>query len=310
MSTNNNERKDEWIHLQDKKSFSRLLYTNPVCFLSTVNTKISHHDLKEEDKTQDSCLSFHRNVMVVSWLTATNNFGRFVMSIHKRRYTAGILMEQWCRKDKIQQEDSEKGPSHHRHQYYHHGEAVEFGLSVPIQGMEDLVCNVGRASGRWISSKFPFDLSRQECCHDTRNDHGQDIDTHASSMETHEHWQNNKRKKNQYEHGIDGLTAVRLGCTSEAPQHDGDVFAIQGTIAHLHCRIYQIVGGVDGNVIDEDHHLILAEVVDAYVHKDYWNVEKKQFRINAPSNPHGNTVALPPPYMTFYGSQSFGYVMP
>jgi Conserved protein/domain typically associated with flavoprotein oxygenases, DIM6/NTAB family len=203
----------------------------------------------------------------------------------------------------------------------HQQEQTEFVLSVPVQGMEDLVLNVGKTSGRWKSSKFPLDHH-----HRHRDDEIRSTDDKPA------------KKKQMFQRGIDGLAAVRLGCSDQAPEKENDLFAIQGTVAHLHCRIYRIVDGVDGNAIDDDHHLILSEVVDAHVHGDYWNKEKKQFR---PRTTRGNVdnyhddddddderVVLdhensmkdgqpdrsrpppPPPYMTFFGSQSFGYVVP
>jgi flavin reductase (DIM6/NTAB) family NADH-FMN oxidoreductase RutF len=63
-----------WLELTLPKQFSRLLYTNPVCFLST-------------------CSRDHgQNVMVVSWLTAINNEGRLVMSLCRRRHTVSMLL--------------------------------------------------------------------------------------------------------------------------------------------------------------------------------------------------------------------------
>lgn len=54
--------------------FSRMLYTNPVCLLT-------------------SCASdFTRNIMTISWLTPIDNRGRFICSINKRRHSAtGVL---------------------------------------------------------------------------------------------------------------------------------------------------------------------------------------------------------------------------
>ena len=54
--------------------WSRLLYTNPVCILSSCNE------------------SMQRNLMTISWLTPLDNQGRMICSINKRRHSAnGIL---------------------------------------------------------------------------------------------------------------------------------------------------------------------------------------------------------------------------
>ena len=62
--------------LTDPKHFSRLLYTNPVCFLTTVDAKRGRH-----------------NSMVISWLTPINNHGVFIMAVNKMRCTASLLLE-------------------------------------------------------------------------------------------------------------------------------------------------------------------------------------------------------------------------
>lgn len=310
-SVHQEDQDNGWVHLQDTKSFSRILYTNPVCFLSTT---VNLH------KQETDSIVVGRNVMVVSWLTATNNTGRFMMSLNKRRHTASVLTN-------FAKEGDNNSTSNNNNYIHndnarsdddtHQQEETEFVLSVPVQGMEDLVLNVGKTSGRWKSSKFPLDHH-----HHYRDDEIRSTDDKPA------------KKRQMFQRGIDGLAAVRLGCSDQAPEKENDLFAIQGTVAHLHCRIYRIVDGVDGNAIDDDHHLILAEVVDAHVHQDYWNAKKKQFR---PRTTRGNVendddderVILghensmddgqpdhrrrpppPPPYMTFFGSQSFGYVVP
>jgi len=98
-----------WVELSPGGHLSRLLYTNPVCFLGTTSA------------------AQQKNVMVLSWLTATNNAGGFMFSICKRRYTASNLNEN-----------------------------AFFTLSVPVRGMEELVRGVGSVSGR-VGSKFPQD---------------------------------------------------------------------------------------------------------------------------------------------------------
>ena len=66
------------------------------------------------------------NVMILSWLTATNNEGKFMFSLNKHRHTASVIRN-------------------------------EFTLSVPVQGMEDLVLSAGGVSAKWGYSKFPND---------------------------------------------------------------------------------------------------------------------------------------------------------
>ena len=54
---------------------SRLLYPNPVCFLTTITPKNT------------------LNVMSLSWLAPANNYGGFVFVVHKTRYSAECLLQ-------------------------------------------------------------------------------------------------------------------------------------------------------------------------------------------------------------------------
>ena len=245
-STKAMNQNQEWIRLVDGKSFSRILYSNPVCFLSTCASA--------------STLP-RRNVMVVSWLSATNNRGRFMMSIHRSRHTSHILTTVTG--------DGSTTKS-------------DFVLSVPIAGMEELVLNVGKMSGRWGSSKFPKD--HDDVIHSPQND------------------AQPPKKQRRFSMGINGLKGTKLGTSEEKLEDDGESCAIQGTVAHLKCRIYCIPSR-DEDLIDDDHDLFLAEITDAYVHSNYWDKRKKlffpQLKPNKPPVP---------PYLTFLGSQTFGYI--
>ncbi|GAX27722.1 hypothetical protein FisN_13Hh180 [Fistulifera solaris] len=100
-----------WTKLTHGKELSRLLYPNPVCFLCTGSGDT-------------------RNVMVLSWLTATNNEGKLLFSIHKHRHSATLLLRR-----------------------------EQFVLSVPVHGMETLLRQVGSVSGAY-GSKFPDFVSK------------------------------------------------------------------------------------------------------------------------------------------------------
>ena len=239
----------EWINLQDEKSFSRLLYTNPVCFLTTW--------------TPTSRIP-RWNVMVVSWLSATNNNGRFMMSMNKRRFTNAAFTTRNDNSEDV---------------------GVEFVLSVPVAGMEELVLNVGKTSGRWGSSKFLQDYSN------------------ASDVSCQSVSQPRKSKRKKFTQAVQGLKATKLGASQEKVENEDEPFAIQGTVAHLKCRSYAVPTDTDGNdLIDDDHDLILAQVHEAYVDTNYWDEQKKLFR------PQASDPGALPPYLTFFGSQTFGYV--
>lgn len=253
---------DKWIKLKDKKSFSRVLYTNPVCFLTTVRM------------SDNITASPVKNVMVVSWLTPVNNNGRFMMSINKRRHTSTVLTSD---------PHSVSFPSLH-----------EFVLCVPVAGMEELVLNVGKTSGRWGRSKFPQDYS------------------------AHRNVENPDKKRIHFSHGIDGLFAVKVGTSDQFTSISDDglqprsPFAIKGTVAHLKCAIHHIASEHE-KFVDNEHNLIIADVIEAYVHCDYWDGTKNQFFPQQRGGSDNETTrpsssSLPPPYLTFFGSQKFGYV--
>jgi flavin reductase (DIM6/NTAB) family NADH-FMN oxidoreductase RutF len=236
-----------WIHLQEGKEFSRLLYPNPVCFLATRNP--------DDGKP---------NVMVISWLSATNNEGRLMMSLNNRRNTAQNLTEN----------------------------GQEFTLSVPVVGMEDLVIAVGSTSGRF-GSKFPESQQQQS---NSTNKNINDV----SNAEIPSNLSKRQKKKRQHElwaKGIPNLRPVPFGEHDDSMKETStEIFCIQGTVAHLHCRIYSLTK----DLVDQDHTLILAEVIDAFCHADYWDSAKKVFRPKSGA----------PPYLTFLGSQTFGHVVP
>jgi flavin reductase (DIM6/NTAB) family NADH-FMN oxidoreductase RutF len=201
---------------------------------------------------------------------------------------------------------------------------VEFVLSVPVRGMEKLVLDVGSVSGRF-GSKFPSTNSQER--------EGEKEDNkHESTLSQLSNRQRKKMKKQQLsQHGIQGLVQVPLGCSysftsiNPSTQQSSGLFAIQGTVAHLHCRTYAVIGTDSSSdaelnendnsenkstlsfTIDDDHLLIMAEVIDAYVHSSYWDEKKLLFcpRVKVGSDNKEDGV---PPYLTFYGSQMFGYV--
>lgn len=212
----------QWIHLSGGKSFSRLLYPNPVCLLGTL--------VSTGDKAS-------KNVMVLSWLTATNNDGRFVFSISKRRFTSRLLEQQ-----------------------------KTFTLSVPKKGMEDMVLNVGAVSGRSVDKFGTAD---------------EDLTSEGLSALS-----NRKKRKILVENGVPGLESEPIGA-------DDELFAIQSTVAQMICEITEQLHQ------DHEHIVYQAQILSARVDPDYWDAEKLLFR------PRTITTA---PFLTFFGSQTFGFV--
>lgn len=196
-----------------------------------------------------------------------------MFSLNKNRYTASVLRD-------------------------------EFTLSVPVQGMEDLVLNVGGVSRKWGISKFSSEH------HDDYDDDGEAVDEPPST----ENLTQKKRKTPRFPRGIPCLDIVPLGHNGP-PQHQSEPnirettdtnqqpsttwpFAIKGTVAHLLCKV--IHKADEAAWVDAFHYVIFAKVTKAHVHASYWNDSKKLFEPK-----HGH-----PPYLTFFGSQTFGYVSP
>ena len=69
--------KPKWVELTDPKMRSRILYTNPVCLLTSSS--------RNED-------AWRKNVMTISWLTPINNAGEFVFSMNAKRYSAEAVV--------------------------------------------------------------------------------------------------------------------------------------------------------------------------------------------------------------------------
>jgi flavin reductase (DIM6/NTAB) family NADH-FMN oxidoreductase RutF len=277
-----------WIELTEGKQFSRLLYPNPVAFLGTLD----YGDGGDEDTddrpstskpnalsiaktTYSPLLPPIRNVMVLSWLTAINNKGGFLFSINKRRHSASLLL---------------RNSSEHK----------QFSLSIPVQGMEELVLAVGSVSGRWGRSKFP-------ACHPRNNQQlnntasvaaATDDKTGQGSLKR----QQSKRQQPSFPDGIPGLRAVAMGNSPSTSVNDSSsdertgLFAIDGTVAHLECITRQVID----QDIDDDHYVIVAQVQRAFVQPSYWNSDMNLFQLQDASIP---------PYLTFLGSQTFGHVL-
>ncbi len=257
---------ENWIHLMEGKEFSRLLYPNPVCFLCTPSDGAA----------------YHANVMTVSWLTATNNKGKFVMSLNQHRHTATYMQ--------------------------HSGR--EFCLCVPVAGMESIVLAVGGTSGKWRSkwdkTKRGNDGPvRSQACMQHSDEESKLVSILSSSSSKEKtlnkipSWSKRQRKRLEREamqNGIPGLVRIPFGAQS-CSNDNGSLFCIKGTVAHLRCRSYRI----DENIVDEvddEHSLIFAQVIDAYCHPEYWN-QKKNLFCSKPGQA---------PFLSFLGSQLFGHV--
>jgi hypothetical protein len=328
--------------------------------------------------------------MVLSWLTAINNRGSFVFSLNRRRHTSSLL----------------------KRAFNSNQSTAIFVLAVPIHGMEALVRRAGSTSGR-MGSKFSADYSEQagggetdpfaegpppetDCSGATRQPHHESpslgkFDTPPAS----------RRRKSKQDGlassgGVQGLKSIPVGM--RAISNDGleeeQLFAVDGTVAHLVCRIDSILDiphsgrsrspgressnlfsetaaeelraaeHVSSNAVpsddqprsagakracrisslssagDNDHDLVFASVVRAYVHPSYWDSQRNLFypqQLEATRGKNDESISqesafaasggteeatpvasgaaadlllCPPPYLSFFGSQMFGHVVP
>ncbi|KAL7476503.1 hypothetical protein ACHAW6_002362 [Cyclotella cf. meneghiniana] len=329
--TNDESKRLDWIQLTTGKEFSRLLYPNPVCFLSTCDQGYAFNDITSSFELSSSEVEFNesncgpgidnepkhetvgkKNVMVLSWITPTNNCGKFMFSINRNRFSTSLLAPL------VAQSTSVLNRWNERRENFRTG--IEFALSVPVKGMEELVLNVGSVSGRFGSK---FHASHSCDCEET-------IQMDHMEFSQLSNRQRKKRKKEKFsQHGIPGLIPVKSFClssTSNSPlKQSSAFFVIQGTVAHLHCRTYAVVGtppldaqsngktdhcAMQQLAIDQDHLLIMAEVLEAAVHPMYWEEKKLLFRPQSKSSCSAMETEEDevPPYLTFFGSQTFGYV--
>ena len=111
------------FELVPKHLLSRLLYSNPVCFLCT----------NDVDPLSGSSSAPTTNIMTVSWITTIDNQGTFIMSLNANRHTVTNLFPESTTRGK------REGIAHEN--------LSKFTLSVAIHGHEDVLKQIGSISG-------------------------------------------------------------------------------------------------------------------------------------------------------------------
>jgi len=104
-----------WTRLAEPKQFSRLLYTNPLCFMTL--------------DTDSSDIRGGQMPLVVAHLTATNNFGRFMFGM-KQSLALKLLVSTTTTTSTSTSANEEPADK---------GKPIQFHLSVPVHGLEDLI---------------------------------------------------------------------------------------------------------------------------------------------------------------------------
>ena len=340
-----------WIELTEKKQFSRLLYTNPVCFLCCCGSKSSssHDDtddaidnngaaailtsgtsgdgVKSSQTQQEQNFVMNNvshNVMVLSWLTATNNTGQFMFSINRRRHTASLLLNI----PKEEEYPNAEVGQHHSPASMKVG--TFFTLSVPIQGMEEMVLSVGRVSGK-DTNKFTASCPKSNVTNDDDiKDDGQYRQQPSKLAKVNHKKSRRHEKKRSVVVPVPGLKAIPIPIScytdhsslgSSSISASSPLVYIDGTVAYMVCQLVHIL---DDNCHNNDHFILLGQIHGAKVLSTYWDIPKNLFRpmpvhddtpncANDKTNDTTTAVATGsrtvPPYLTFFGSQTFGYVV-
>jgi flavin reductase (DIM6/NTAB) family NADH-FMN oxidoreductase RutF len=277
-------------HVKEKQMLSRLLYPNPVCMLTT-----------------PAHVSTGRpNVMTISWLTPLNNFGLILLSVNAKRHTASKL--QAC---------------------------PDFVLNIPAHGFEETVLAIGKNTGGdgdkfaklsiekcapgWeplaaagggeddtpeaemddgdataaagppetaaglSSVQNPFALLGQE------DESESESESEAEQQEaTHAKGKDKGKGKGKDKDKAEGKGEDK---NSTDPTRSGGLVAIAGAVCHIVCKVRSMTE-------EDGHWLVHAEMSEAFVQRRYWNGKQLCARD-----------ASVPPFLTFLGSQTFGYVV-
>lgn len=198
-----------------------------------------------------------RNVMTISWLTATSNHGELMMSMNAGRYSTTFV----------------------------HAVGDRFVLNVPVRGMEELVKQIGGCSGRDDADTDKFTRLAIPTCRPGNKP----IEATAAVRLPNGggKWQHKPRTQ-----------ALLAEDEADAEDSDWNLLAIPSCVAHLVCEVTAVHLASAPTPLVRAHNVLFSSVRRAYVHKDYWQ------------NGNNFIAVRPdlPPYLTFLGSGNFAYV--
>ena len=264
--------------IDEKQMLSRMLYPNPVCMLSTP----AH------------AATGGPNVMTISWLTPLNNFGLVLLSVNAKRHTAAKLRS-----------------------------CPDFVLNIPAHGLEETVLAIGKHSGAqgdkfaklsieacspgWqplgdvppepeAAAEAPDNPFAALAADDSGSDDGSSSED-AEAAEAAEAASPAAEAASPAAGAGAGVGAADAGegrqaaAAAAAAGSRGELVAAAAAVAHIVCTVRSMEESAG-------HWLVRAEMSEAYVQRRYWN--GKQLC------PRDATV---PPFLTFLGSQRFGFVV-
>lgn len=161
----------------------------------------------------------------------------------------------------------------------------EFVLSVPVRGMEEMVLAIGKCSGEDVDKATKLNIP---LCSPGFSELGSapvdlpcDYDPRQQSSALGSKKKHQRSAKKQLK--ADAVARLESGV--------GRV-AVRNCCAHLLCTM------LSSQEADHDHWLMTASVELAHVRAEYWSGKTFQ--------PLHQEVA---PFLTFFGSQTFGYVL-
>lgn len=275
-----------FVRLHDAGQLSRLVYLNPVCFLTTVDPDGSK-----------------RNVMTLSWLCPANNYGGFVFVIHKTRFSASNI-------------------THHKTFNLSVANASQLELLSAIgkctgKGRDKFDGSIeGLASvafGRYSNDQIDADDNKKmkweylpENAKEIQSKSSKNarlnpfgaLDDSSDDESENEQSDDKEEPKESKESNRGGSAAVADSEANAATSGKKvkDPQFIQGSIAHLRCTVQSMTDAADAG-----HYLVVANITEAAVHPQYWSHKGKCL---AP------TVKELPSIVSFLGSQQFGTTNP
>jgi flavin reductase (DIM6/NTAB) family NADH-FMN oxidoreductase RutF len=292
---------------------ARLLYPNPVCFLVTA-------EVGEGGAGSSSVGGAGHNAMVISWLTAVDNAGHFVMSVNAGRHTARNLLPPHApaaAPTAPAPGGAAAGPPGPP------PPPVVFTLSPAVDGMQDMLLRVGGTSGATrgpCGRDKPARLGLPLCRPGGKPEGGGSGSGGSSGVAAGGRPASSGRSKSR------GRQRQAAAAAAAGEGEGEGARAVAGAAAHLVCDVQRVLvdgrrgGGGSGAGADLGHHVLLCRIRAAYVAPGYWATGKTFSGAAAAAAAEGGCgggggAAAPapppvPPLLSFLGSKQFALLQP
>lgn len=169
----------------------------------------------------------------------------------------------------------------------------KFTLSVAHAGLRDVLLACGKVTGR-IANKFDGSVEGLKAVTSSKLCASNEEQKSFTARNAFSALCNDSDSGSDSDSDGNG-NADTSGKVDTSSKLDSNATAppIQGTVAHLSCRVVQ-----HSDAADAGHWLVTAQIEDAFVHTSYW--DGKCFEPKLPDLP---------PLVSFLGSQRFGFVV-